>query len=259
MRRLTGLPLIPLKKALLGVCLISVSSLCQAQAIRDTQDKLITWVDTRKAIAETDAEWLAQREIVTDLISLLESEKTKLESGIEELEDTSDATDAQRAELNESRERLLAISENLSEVLPALEDKARALIEKMPDPLVAELSQLISRLPEPDAESRLPASQRLLTVVGILNRIDKFNTAITVTTEIRNIDERSVEVKTLYFGLAGAYFASLNGDYAGYGSVGEDGWGWTEDAAIAGDVVNLIKTYEGNREATFVRLPVQAN
>ncbi|NBB80673.1 MAG: DUF3450 family protein [Verrucomicrobia bacterium] len=236
-----------------------VTTPAHGQTIRETQDALISWVDTRKAIAETEAEWLSEKEIVADLITLLESEKEKLEEGIEELEDSSDATDARRAELNETRETLLETTDALSKVVPQLEAEVRALIEKLPDPLVSEMSQLITRLPDPDAETRMPLSQRLLTVVGILNRIDKFNTAITVTTEIRSIGERNVEVKTLYFGLAGAYFASAGGDFAGYGSADETGWNWTEDASIAGNVVNLIKTYEGNREATFVELPVQTD
>jgi len=243
----------------LALAVLLIAAPAQSQTIRDTQDTLVSWVDTRKAIAATEAEWLAEKEIVADMITLLESEKAKLESGIEELEDSSDATDARRSELNASREKLLETTGELSEVVPELESKVSALIEKLPAPLVSELSQLITRLPDPESETRLALSQRLLTVVGILNRIDKFNTAITVTTEIRSIGERNVEVKTLYFGLAGAYFASASGDYAGYGSAGEDGWNWTEDAAIAKNVVNLIKTYEGNREATFVELPVQAN
>lgn len=258
---LSKAPARPVEKYIIGFALASVllAAPAQSQTVRDTQDKLIAWVDTRKAIAATEAEWLTEKEIVVDLITLLESEKEKLEAGIEELEDSSDATDARRAELNESREKLLETTTTLGEVVPKLESEVRTLIEKLPDPLVSELSQLITRLPDPDAESRLALSQRLLTVVGILNRIDKFNTAITVTTDIRSLGERNVEVKTLYFGLAGAYFASANGDYAGYGTAGDAGWDWTEDAAIAGNVVNLIKTYEGNREATFVQLPVQAN
>ncbi len=254
-------PARPVEKYVIGFALVStlLAFPAQSQTVRDTQDKLIAWVDTRKAIAATEAEWLTEKEIVADLITLLESEKEKLEAGIEELEDSSDATDARRAELNESREKLLETTTTLADVVPKLESEVRTLIGKLPDPLVSELSQLITRLPDPDAESRLALSQRLLTVVGILNRIDKFNTAITVTTEIRSIGERNVEVKTLYFGLAGAYFASANGDYAGYGTAGDAGWDWTEDAAIAGNIVNLIKTYEGNREATFVQLPVQAN
>jgi hypothetical protein len=129
-------------------------------------------------------------------------------------------------------------------------------MSRVPDPLKEELSPLMLRLPEEGKASRLPISQRLLTVVGILNKIDKFNTGITITSEIRSIGDRSVEVKTLYYGLAGAYFASESADYAGTGAPGPDGWVWTENSEIIGDVTDLIMTYEGAREATFVKLPV---
>ena len=65
-------------------------------------------------------------------------------------------------------------------------------------------------------------------------------------------------MKTLYYGLAGAYFTNDSGNYAGTGIPGNDGWKWTENAAISGNIIDLIKTYEGAREATFVRLPVSA-
>lgn len=228
-------------------------------SIRDTQDALVSWVETRKTIAETEAEWSAEKEIVNDLLQLLERESEKLETAIAQLEETSDAADSRRLELNAKREKLLSISNELKEVLPALEARVRDLLGKLPDPLLAELSELIQRLPDAESEGRMPISQRLLTVVGILNKIDKFNTEITLTSEIRGIDGMNVEVKTLYFGLAGAYFASSDGKHAGVGIAGDDGWRWSGEADIAGQVVRLIETYEGNRQAAFTRLPVTTN
>jgi hypothetical protein len=229
----------------------------QGASIRDTQDELITWVDTQKAIAETKADWSSEKEIVLDLISLLKQEKDKLTDSIEKLDESSDATDKLRTELNADKEKLLASNEALEAVVPNLEAKTRELLTKLPDPLLQEIDPLVLRLPEADKPSRLPISQRLLTVVGILNKIDKFNTGITITSEIRSIGENSVEVKTLYYGLAGAYFASETADYAGIGSPAAGGWTWTENAEISTDIVNLIKTYEGAREASFVSLPVK--
>ena len=235
-----------------------LASTGSAQAIRDTQDSLVTWVDTQKAISATKAEWAAEKQIVSDLISLLQQKKEKLEASIEKLEDSTDATDTLRSELNADREALLAANESLETVLPLLESKIRTLVSKLPDPLVLEIEPLTRRLPEADTKSTLPVSQRLLTVVGILNKVDKFNTGITVTSEIRSIGDQSLEVKTLYLGLAGAYFASESSDYAGLGVPGSDGWSWQVNESIRGDVVDLIKTYEGAREATFVELPIQA-
>ena len=245
-----------IKNSSLILCLLASISPIQAATIRDTQDELITWVDTKKAIAETSSEWATEKEIVLDLISLLESQKEKLSAQIESLDDGADATDKLRTELNADREKLLASNKALEAVVPNLESKTRDLIKKLPDPLVEEIAPLVRRLPDPDKQSRLSISQRLLTVVGILNKIDKFNTGITITSEIRNIGENSVEVKTLYYGLAGAYFASESSGYSGTGKPGSDGWIWTENAEISKEVVDLIQTYEGAREATFVTLPV---
>jgi len=239
-------------------CLLITAGIAQAsQSIRDTQDELIAWVETRKTITETEGEWSAEKVIVEDLIKLMEIEKEKLETDIAKLEDSSDATDQLRTELNADRERLLAANKALEEVVPALETSARELLAKLPQPLAEELDPLIRRLPEPDAETRLPVSQRLLTVVGILNKIDKFNTGITTVSEIRNIGEKSVEVDTIYFGLAGAFFVSESAGYAGTGTPGPDGWVWNERPEITGQVVDLIETYEGTREATFVKLPLE--
>lgn len=234
---------------------LSISSVF-ASEIRDTQDELITWVETKKAISETKSEWLAEKEIVSDLIELLKIEKEKLASSIEELEASSDATDSLRVELNADKEKLVAATSTLEEFIPELEASVKAILPKLPTPLIEELDPLIRRLPDPEAKTRLPVSQRLLTVVGILNKVDKFNTGITIETAIRNVDNTSAEVTTLYFGLGGAYFSNDSGSYAGYGIPSPDGWEWKEDSAIADKVVELIKSYQGAREAKFVELPV---
>jgi hypothetical protein len=231
----------------------------QSATIRQTQDELIAWVDTQKAIAETRVQWSTEKEIVEDLISLLEQEKEKVSDRIEKLDDSGDATDKLRTELNADREKLLASNKALEEVIPSLESNVRALLARLSAPLLEEIAPLVRRLPDAEENSRLPISQRLLTVVGILNKIDKFNTGITITSEIRSIGDNSVEVKTLYYGLAGAYFASDDGKYAGTGTPGasgSDGWNWSENADISKGVVDLIRTYQGAREATFVKLPV---
>ena len=130
------------------------TNLCVA-SISDTQDDLIAWVETQKTISETKAEWASEKVIVGDLIELLKVEKEKYETSIEALDDTSDATDAKRSELNEARDRLLAANEALESVIPGLEDQVRELITKLPTPLVEELDQLIRRMPESGAETRM--------------------------------------------------------------------------------------------------------
>ena len=226
--------------------------------IRDTQDELITWVDTEKVIAETKASWDSEKVIVADLISLLEQEKEKLTARIAKLDANTDSTDKLRTKLNAEKEALLTSTKALESVVPELEDKIRSLVTKLPAPLLEEVQPLLIRLPKPDEDTRMSISQRLLTVVGTLNKIDKFNTGITLTSEIRSIGDKSLEVKTLYYGLAGAYFASESAGYAGIGTPGEASWEWVEKPEYKKQITNLIDAYEGAREATFVELPVVA-
>ena len=237
---------------------ITAVSSSSATSIRDTQEELTTWVETKKVTAETKATWESEKIIVADLISLLEQEKEKLTSRIEMLEENTDSTDKLRTKLNADKEALLISTKALESVVPGLEDQIRSLIIKLPTPLLEEIQPLLLRLPEPEKDTRMSISQRLLTVVGTLNKIDKFNTGITLTSEIRSIGDKSLEVKTLYYGLAGAYFASESAGYAGIGSPEEAGWDWEERPEFKKQIINLIDTYEGAREATFVELPVVA-
>ena len=242
---------------LLYFALLTTSS--EGATIRETQGDLIAWVDTKKAIFESEADWASEKIIVEDLINLLQEEKEKLTAKIEKLEATSNATDSLRTQLNADKEALLASTKKLKSVIPKLEGQVKNLFEKLPEPLLDEINPLILRLPEDSNDTRISISERLLTVVGILNKVDKFNTGITVTSEIRSIGDKSLEVKTMYYGLAGAYFASESAEYAGVGIPGKDGWSWSEKPELSKEIINLIETYEGTREATFVELPVFAN
>ena len=249
---------IPLQLLLLLLATATTVTPSLGTTIRDTQEELTTWVDTKKVSAEAKATWESEKVIVADLISLLEQEKEKLTTRISMLEANTDSTDTLRTKLNADKEALLKSTKALELVVPDLEDQIRSLIVRLPAPLLEEIQPLLIRLPEPEVNTRMSISQRLLTVVGTLNKIDKFNSGITLTTEIRTIGDKSLEVKTLYYGLAGAYFASESAGYAGIGTPGEAGWEWVERPEYKKQIINLIDTYEGAREATFVELPVVA-
>ena len=249
---------IPLQLLLLLLATATTVTPSLGTTIRDTQEELTTWVETKKVTSEAKATWESEKVIVADLISLLEQEKEKLTARIAKLEANTDSTDALRTKLNADKEALLTSTKALELVVPDLENRIRSIIIKLPAPLLEEIQPLLLRLPEPEDDTRMSISQRLLTVVGILNKIDKFNTGITLTSEIRSIGDKSLEVKTLYYGLAGAYFASESAGYAGIGTPGEAGWEWAERPEYKKQIINLIDTYEGTREAIFVELPVVA-
>ena len=82
------------------------------------------------------------------------------------LEENTDSTDKLRTKLNADKEALLISTKALESVVPGLEDQIRSLIIKLPTPLLEEIQPLLLRLPEPEKDTRMSISQRLLTVVG---------------------------------------------------------------------------------------------
>ena len=68
---------IPLQVVLLSLATTTTVTPSLGTTIRDTQEELITWVDTKKVTAEAKATWESEKVIVADLISLLEQEKEK--------------------------------------------------------------------------------------------------------------------------------------------------------------------------------------
>ena len=64
-------------------------------------------------------------------------------------------------------------------------------------------------------------------VVAMLNEADRFNSAITLTVELRKDAEgKERQVQTIYLGLGQAYFADEKGTIAGTGVPGANGWAW---------------------------------
>jgi septal ring factor EnvC (AmiA/AmiB activator) len=232
------------------------SSVAQdAPAITSVQQTLQTWLETERAIAASEAEWKAQQTILEDMLSLLRAEAANVTARLEAIEAEVDGTDEARASLNARNEVLDASLASLATALPAFEAQVSRLAERLPAPLLAELAPLLRRLPQ-EGETTLSVTERLLTVVGLLNRVDKFNGVVTVVSEIRNVGDSSREVDTLYFGLAAAYFSDAAGKFAGVGRPTDAGWVWEERPEIGPEAAALIAAYQGTREARFAVLPL---
>ena len=96
-------------------------------------------------------------------------------------------------------------------------------------------------------------------VIGTLNEIDKFNNSLTVISELRDMPDgvTTSEVKTIYIGLAQAYYVDSKAKIAGIGTPSEDGWVWEENTDLAASISRSIAIYENIiKPAEFVDLPV---
>jgi predicted nucleic acid-binding Zn-ribbon protein len=226
--------------------------------VGQTRNTLEKWVETRQIISKEKADWKVEQSILEDTVALLTSELELLNTALEELKASATATDEDRSKLNEEKDRLYAASSVIESNIGNIETKMKAIVKTLPLPLVERIKPLIRRMPENPADTALSIGERVQNIVGILSQADKFNATITQTSESREIDGgKTVEVRTLYWGLAAAYYVDSSGQYAGYGYPTADGWEWPRLDDAGETIKRLIDVYEGSGEIQFIQVPAR--
>jgi len=244
-------------QGLLLSALFATAPVSAQDQIQDTRDVLDRWVETRRIISEEKSDWRTEKTILTDTKDLLSSELERLEQAISDLEESATAADKEREELAAEKERLNAASDVVEKNLGGLEAQLKRITAMLPDPLVDKIKPLIRRLPDDPTDTDVSLGQRVQNIVGILSQADKFNTTITLTSESQELESgKLVQVSTLYWGVATAYFVDDSGTYGGYGVPAEDGWEWTEVEGAGPAIRELLSVYDGSSDTIkFVQVP----
>jgi FtsZ-binding cell division protein ZapB len=225
------------------------------------------WVENRRLIEKEKRDWALGRELLRERIDLIQREIEGLRARIAEADQSIAEADRKRAELLAENEHLKSGTAALGEQAQQFEAGLRALLPRLPEPLLARVQMLSQRLPAPPAEpakdgappAKVPElGDRWLTIVGLLNECDKFQREIVQTSEVRKLgDGTSAEVTTIYLGLARAYYVTADRRAAGVGRPTADGWVWTplNDAGPA--IADAIAIFENKQVARYVPLPVR--
>lgn len=243
----------------LSCSLIPVSLLAQSN-ITETRDVLDKWVETRQIISEEKADWQTEQSILSDTVTLLRNEIERLDKALEDLEASATAADEDRSELAAEKDVLNEAASVVEDNIAGLETQVKRILPALPSPLVEKIKPLIRRLPDDSSDTELSLGERVQNIVGILSQADKFNTSLTATSESREIEDgKVVEVRTLYWGLAMAYYVDASGQYAGIGYPGADGWEWPQIEGKGAEISRLMEVYEGSGEIQFVEVPARIN
>ena len=241
-------------------CALAPFALHAQNQITETRDVLDKWVETRQLISEERSDWKTEKSILGDTVQLLSSEMERLEKALADLEASATAADEDRSKLAAEKEELNAASAVVIDNIGALETQLKAIIQTLPEPLINKIKPLIRRLPDDPTDTKLSLGERVQNIVGILSQADKFNTTLTQTSESRELaNGKIVEVRTLYWGLAMAYYVDSSGEYAGIGFPGADGWEWPQIDGASAEIKRLIDVYEGAEEIQFVEVPARIN
>lgn len=226
--------------------------------IEETVSVLQEWVKVEKSIAEERADWAADKDSLEKTIVLLKQEIKDLEAEIASSRDDVSAAEARRAELTQRNELLQGIEGDVASFLSKLEDSFKAVFARLPEPLQQELQPAYSALPEDSADTKLSIAQRIQPVVAMLTMIQKYNNAVDLASGFREFENgETVQTDVIYFGLGVAYYVDGANQHAGYAVLGDDGWTWKDDPAIAPTVRLLVDIYRGNKQAAYVDLPIE--
>lgn len=228
----------------------------------ETRNILQEWVKVKALVSEEREDWAVEKALVADTIDLLGVEKELLAEQIKLRTDAAKASTDQRSELSTRKAVLETEASTLGDTLTTYEADLSDWISQLPQLLQDELSPLIRRLPTAGESNRkVGIGRRLQSVVGILSQVDKFNSSINYSKELRDSSESGSprETDTLYFGLAYAIYSDAEGTSAGYGTPTLDGWVWQSTPAEAADIKELIAVYKNEIPATYISIPISVN
>ena len=222
------------------------------------RDVLEKWVETKQLISREKQTWQGQKEVLGDRTRLLEGQVQDLERKIQEARVALNKTEERRDTLGAEHEKLESALSLLREAIARLETRVLKLLDQLPDPVREQVEPLSQEIPTDGERTELSLSTRYQNLMGVLNFVNKFNNAITLTTEVRRLAAaQAVEVKVMYIGLGQAYFSNDAATVGGVGRPTTKGWKWERRDSIAPSVSSAIAMYNNEKPADYVPLPVE--
>jgi hypothetical protein len=205
--------------------------------LEETRLTLAKWIETQQIIAKERNDWQQGKEILEGRIELVGKEVSVLKEKIAESVKAVAESDQKKERLVAENEQLKATAAQLATAVSVMEGQVRGLAKRMPQPVAERLAPLLQRIPTEASTTRVTVAERFQNVLGILNEMNRANSEISLSYEVRTLaDGSSSEVQVIYVGLAQAYYLSPRGE-AGIGTPGEDGWNWKPAPEIAGQLL----------------------
>ncbi len=240
---------------------IAAASVARSQgdpaSIPAARDTLAKWVETQQLISKEKRDWQQGRELLRSRIAQVKSETEAVQERLKTMRADHATVNASRAETLGETRHLDDVSKTVGQWLAELEQGLRDLKGRLPEPLLQKVEPLYSRMPENPGDTKIAIAERFQNAVGILNEINKFNGEITMVNEVRTLASgKPAEVRTVYVGLAQAYFVSAGGE-AGVGRPASDGWQWTAANDLAPRISEVVEVLQNKAKPSFIPLPVK--
>ena len=216
------------------------------------QEKIRQWVETQKLRGKERADWAEQKRSMASLNGIRQKEIGQIDALMESAgKRLSDAT-AKKDQLLLDKEALKNQRDVIQGRVAKFEVSLRQKVGMFPDPLLSKISDEVERIKNEEIEGSV--QERLRDIVAILSAASDFGHAMTITSELRSVNDESIEVEVLYLGFSGAWYVSKNGKNSGWGKVQDGGWNWTEDPSVARPLTEAMEMYRKERTPDYIPL-----
>lgn len=213
------------------------------------------WIQLRNQISKEQASWTTEKELLQGSVNTLESTKTILEEDVKLLELKTGELQSEIAEAKQTIEVYERSNAFLLNQVANYESRLRNRAPLLPDPLNETLGPLLRKIPDTEGAAP-PLPNRLQNVVAIATLIDEFNNDLTLTHTIKELDDGSaIEVRVLYWGLAGAYACNADGSKAWILQPSTADWTWIEAKENPADIKRLFDVYDKTIDPTLANVP----
>lgn len=216
-------------------------------ALRETISKI---VDVKAQAAAERMGWEARKTEMTELLALYGQEMAMLDEELALAGASAGGYDEAKKRAEGEIAALRRVRALAGEVVARSKPRALALAARFPVPLASEIE--VERVKLETWQAGDEPREGLQAILGMVSKAEQFNRRIRRNREVRD----GQEVEVIYLGLARAYYVGRNGD-AGVGEPGPDGWNWTTDKAIAGEVRKALAQLDKKRPPELVELPVK--
>jgi len=253
-----------MKATFIALAGFSASILHGESKFANVRELSAEWVKTQRMIAKEKGDWAEEKITLENMIKLLTEEDSDLAEQIEASKKDVTASDEKREKLRKESERLQNVEKSVKATLAIHEKKLLELIDWLPSPLRDKdtneggISNLIEKIPTDPAKTELSMARRLQSILGITSLIDKFNNEVWVIPGARTIDGKTVQVTSLYFGLAGGFYVDNEGNHAGVLKPGKGGWTEESKNELGPELAKAVAIYNKSSadEARFFMLPM---
>lgn len=243
---------LPLIASLAYAALPLTSYSQELDALKDSTER---WIQTRNRISKDRSDWIAEKELLQGSIDTLESTQEILTENVEVLQMQSSKLAGEIETAKSKLESYQATNALILSQVTRYESQILDLAKKLPTPLLDEIRPLLRKIPSENA-GNTPVPNRLQNVVAITTLIDEFNNDLTLSHSIKTLEDgNAIEVRILYWGLAGAYATNTDGSKAWIVTPADDGWVWNASGEYASTIKSLFDVYDKTVDPVLVQIP----